>query len=78
MTAFLYKHADYVVSLGRLVASRYANGLFPRIYTTEDGRVYNVSWSSLDGQVQGHAAEVDTERQPSQGLISARGFLLTV
>lgn len=67
-----------MVSLGRLVASRYANGLFPRIYTTEDGRVYNVSWSSLDGQVQGHTAEVDTERQPSQGLISAGGFLLTV
>uniref|UniRef100_A0A8C0DGM1 von Willebrand factor A domain-containing protein 3B n=1 Tax=Balaenoptera musculus TaxID=9771 RepID=A0A8C0DGM1_BALMU len=32
---------DYVTSLGRLVASRYADGLFPRIYTTEDGRVYN-------------------------------------
>uniref|UniRef100_A0A8C6FGF1 Uncharacterized protein n=1 Tax=Moschus moschiferus TaxID=68415 RepID=A0A8C6FGF1_MOSMO len=32
---------DYVMSLGRLVASRYANGLFPRIYTMEDGRVYN-------------------------------------
>uniref|UniRef100_A0A8C6C4Q8 Uncharacterized protein n=4 Tax=Monodon monoceros TaxID=40151 RepID=A0A8C6C4Q8_MONMO len=28
---------DYVTSLGRLVASRYADGLFPRIYTTEDG-----------------------------------------
>ncbi|XP_070654353.1 von Willebrand factor A domain-containing protein 3B isoform X8 [Bos indicus] len=33
---------DYVMSLGRLVASRYADGLFPRIYTTEDGRVYNI------------------------------------
>ncbi|XP_059798750.1 von Willebrand factor A domain-containing protein 3B [Balaenoptera ricei] len=37
---------DYVTSLGRLVASRYADGLFPRIYTTEDGRVYNLTAKS--------------------------------
>ncbi|XP_022454823.1 LOW QUALITY PROTEIN: von Willebrand factor A domain-containing protein 3B [Delphinapterus leucas] len=37
---------DYVTSLGRLVASRYADGLFPRIYTTEDGRVYNLTATS--------------------------------
>ncbi|XP_065783522.1 von Willebrand factor A domain-containing protein 3B isoform X2 [Muntiacus reevesi] len=37
---------DYVMSLGRLVASRYANGLFPQIYTTEDGRVYNLTAKS--------------------------------
>uniref|UniRef100_A0A8C3VIR0 von Willebrand factor A domain-containing protein 3B n=1 Tax=Catagonus wagneri TaxID=51154 RepID=A0A8C3VIR0_9CETA len=34
---------DYVTSLGRLVSSRYADGLFPRIYRTEDGRVYNLT-----------------------------------
>uniref|UniRef100_A0A8C9KX12 von Willebrand factor A domain containing 3B n=1 Tax=Panthera tigris altaica TaxID=74533 RepID=A0A8C9KX12_PANTA len=32
---------DYVSSLGRLVASRYADGLFPQFYRPEDGRVYN-------------------------------------
>uniref|UniRef100_A0A8D1AG76 VWFA domain-containing protein n=1 Tax=Sus scrofa TaxID=9823 RepID=A0A8D1AG76_PIG len=34
---------DYVTSLGRLVSSRYADGLFPRIYRTEDGRAYNLT-----------------------------------
>nr|KAF6449352.1 von Willebrand factor A domain containing 3B [Rousettus aegyptiacus] len=37
---------DYVASLGRLVASRYAEGLFPRVYRAEDGTAYNVSRSS--------------------------------
>ncbi|KAG8509680.1 von Willebrand factor A domain-containing protein 3B [Galemys pyrenaicus] len=37
---------DYVISLGRLVASRYADGLFPRFYTAEDGRVYNLTAKS--------------------------------
>ncbi|KAF6270490.1 von Willebrand factor A domain containing 3B [Rhinolophus ferrumequinum] len=32
---------DYVTSLGRLVASRYADGLFPRVYRAEDGTAYN-------------------------------------
>uniref|UniRef100_A0A8C0LMA4 Uncharacterized protein n=1 Tax=Canis lupus dingo TaxID=286419 RepID=A0A8C0LMA4_CANLU len=32
---------DYVTSLGRLVASRYADGLFPQFCRPEDGRVYN-------------------------------------
>ncbi|PNJ08608.1 VWA3B isoform 10 [Pongo abelii] len=32
---------DYVASLGRPVASRYADGLFPQLCRTEDGRVYN-------------------------------------
>ncbi|XP_027476221.2 von Willebrand factor A domain-containing protein 3B isoform X6 [Zalophus californianus] len=34
---------DYVTSLGRLVASRYADGLFPQFYRPEDGRVYNLT-----------------------------------
>ncbi|XP_077605470.1 von Willebrand factor A domain-containing protein 3B [Crocuta crocuta] len=34
---------DYVTSLGRLVASRYADGLFPQFYRLEDGRVYNLT-----------------------------------
>uniref|UniRef100_A0A8D2CXU5 von Willebrand factor A domain containing 3B n=1 Tax=Sciurus vulgaris TaxID=55149 RepID=A0A8D2CXU5_SCIVU len=34
---------DYVTSLGRLVASRYADGLFPQFYRAEDGRVYNLT-----------------------------------
>lgn len=48
--ALLYKNADYVTSLGRLVASRYADGLFPRVYRAEDGTAYNVSGSPLEGQ----------------------------
>lgn len=32
------------------MASRYADGLFPQLYRAEDGRVYNVSQSSLDAQ----------------------------
>ncbi|XP_036080338.1 von Willebrand factor A domain-containing protein 3B isoform X2 [Rousettus aegyptiacus] len=34
---------DYVASLGRLVASRYAEGLFPRVYRAEDGTAYNLT-----------------------------------
>ncbi|XP_047378756.1 von Willebrand factor A domain-containing protein 3B isoform X2 [Sciurus carolinensis] len=34
---------DYVTSLGRLVASRYADGLFPQFYRAQDGRVYNLT-----------------------------------
>ncbi|KAF6270489.1 von Willebrand factor A domain containing 3B [Rhinolophus ferrumequinum] len=34
---------DYVTSLGRLVASRYADGLFPRVYRAEDGTAYNLT-----------------------------------
>nr|XP_006244922.1 von Willebrand factor A domain-containing protein 3B isoform X2 [Rattus norvegicus] len=37
---------DYVTSLRRLVASRYADGLFPRFYTAEDGRLYNLTAKS--------------------------------
>ncbi|XP_014647134.1 PREDICTED: von Willebrand factor A domain-containing protein 3B [Ceratotherium simum simum] len=37
---------DYVTSLGRLVASRYADGLFPRFYRAEDGKVYNLTAKS--------------------------------
>uniref|UniRef100_A0A2K5K5H8 VWFA domain-containing protein n=1 Tax=Colobus angolensis palliatus TaxID=336983 RepID=A0A2K5K5H8_COLAP len=37
---------DYVASLGRLVASRYADGLFPQLYRAEDGRVYNLTAKS--------------------------------
>ncbi|XP_055462912.1 von Willebrand factor A domain-containing protein 3B [Psammomys obesus] len=37
---------DYVTSLKRLVASRYADGLFPQFYTAEDGRVYNLTAKS--------------------------------
>ncbi|XP_052601105.1 von Willebrand factor A domain-containing protein 3B [Peromyscus californicus insignis] len=37
---------DYVTSLKRLVASRYADGLFPQFYTAEDGRLYNLTAKS--------------------------------
>ncbi|XP_011380274.1 von Willebrand factor A domain-containing protein 3B isoform X3 [Pteropus vampyrus] len=37
---------DYVISLGRLVASRYAEGLFPRVYRAEDGTAYNLTAKS--------------------------------
>ncbi|ELV11546.1 von Willebrand factor A domain-containing protein 3B [Tupaia chinensis] len=37
---------DYVTSLGRLVASRYADGLFPQFYVAEDNRVYNLTAKS--------------------------------
>ncbi|XP_048209451.1 von Willebrand factor A domain-containing protein 3B [Perognathus longimembris pacificus] len=37
---------DYVTSLGRLVTSRYAEGLFPRFCTTEDGKIYNLTAKS--------------------------------
>ncbi|XP_075418794.1 von Willebrand factor A domain-containing protein 3B [Tenrec ecaudatus] len=37
---------DYVTSLGRLVASRYADGLFPQFCRAEDGRVYNLTAKS--------------------------------
>ncbi|KAF6107079.1 von Willebrand factor A domain containing 3B [Phyllostomus discolor] len=32
---------DYVASLGRFVASRYAEGLFPQVCRAEDGTAYN-------------------------------------
>lgn len=34
---------DYVSILGKLVASRYANGLYRQYMTGEDGKLYNVS-----------------------------------
>ncbi|XP_042551295.1 von Willebrand factor A domain-containing protein 3B [Dipodomys spectabilis] len=37
---------DYVTSLGRLVTSRYAEGLFPQSFTTEDGKIYNLTAKS--------------------------------
>ncbi|XP_048666269.1 von Willebrand factor A domain-containing protein 3B-like isoform X2 [Marmota marmota marmota] len=37
---------DYVTSLRRPVASRYAVGLFPKFYRAEDGRVYNLTAKS--------------------------------
>uniref|UniRef100_G3UF69 von Willebrand factor A domain containing 3B n=1 Tax=Loxodonta africana TaxID=9785 RepID=G3UF69_LOXAF len=37
---------DYVTSLGRLVASRYADGLFLQFCRAEDGRVYNLTAKS--------------------------------
>ncbi|XP_042639416.1 von Willebrand factor A domain-containing protein 3B [Orycteropus afer afer] len=37
---------DYVTSLGRLVASRYADGLFPQFCRAEDGKVYNLTAKS--------------------------------
>ncbi|CAH7228969.1 Vwa3b [Phodopus roborovskii] len=37
---------DYVTSLRRLVASRYADGLFPQFYTAEDGKLYNLTAKS--------------------------------
>ncbi|XP_037592865.1 von Willebrand factor A domain-containing protein 3B isoform X2 [Cebus imitator] len=42
-----FPHCEgYVASLGRLVASRYADGLFPQLYRAEDGRVYNLTAKS--------------------------------
>ncbi|XP_060269934.1 von Willebrand factor A domain-containing protein 3B isoform X7 [Ovis aries] len=63
---------DYVVSLGRLVASRYANGLFPRIYTTEDGRVYNLTAKSeLISQYMEHLTQaVESYKQRMDWLTS--------
>ncbi|XP_019340655.1 von Willebrand factor A domain-containing protein 3B isoform X2 [Alligator mississippiensis] len=34
---------DYVSTLGKLVASRYADGLFPQYMRAQDGRVYNLT-----------------------------------
>ncbi|NWW91524.1 VWA3B protein, partial [Rhynochetos jubatus] len=34
---------DYVTTLGKLVASRYADGLFPQYKRTQDGSVYNLT-----------------------------------
>ena len=38
---------DYVTTLGKLVASRYADGLFPQYKRAHDGSVYNVSVPDL-------------------------------
>ncbi|XP_055256086.1 von Willebrand factor A domain-containing protein 3B isoform X5 [Moschus berezovskii] len=63
---------DYVMSLGRLVASRYANGLFPRIYTMEDGRVYNLTAKSeLITQYMEHLTQaVESYKQRMDWLTS--------
>ncbi|KAB0361418.1 hypothetical protein FD754_005574 [Muntiacus muntjak] len=63
---------DYVMSLGRLVASRYANGLFPQIYTTEDGRVYNLTAKSeLISQYMEHLTQaVESYKQRMDWLTS--------
>uniref|UniRef100_A0A8D0GK51 Uncharacterized protein n=1 Tax=Sphenodon punctatus TaxID=8508 RepID=A0A8D0GK51_SPHPU len=37
---------DYVSTLGKLVASRYANGLFRQYLRAQDGRLYNVSMNN--------------------------------
>ncbi|XP_066123884.1 LOW QUALITY PROTEIN: von Willebrand factor A domain-containing protein 3B [Saccopteryx bilineata] len=37
---------DYVSSLGKVVASRYADGLFPQVYRAEDGTAYNLTAKS--------------------------------
>ncbi|XP_075348041.1 von Willebrand factor A domain-containing protein 3B [Mycteria americana] len=34
---------DYVITLGKLVASRYADGLFPQYKRAQDGSVYNLT-----------------------------------
>ncbi|NXE50932.1 VWA3B protein, partial [Casuarius casuarius] len=34
---------DYVTTLGRLVSSRYADGLFPQYMRAQDGSVYNLT-----------------------------------
>ncbi|NXI61800.1 VWA3B protein, partial [Anseranas semipalmata] len=34
---------DYVTTLGKLVASRYADGLFPQYVRAQDGSVYNLT-----------------------------------
>ncbi|XP_074839385.1 von Willebrand factor A domain-containing protein 3B [Carettochelys insculpta] len=34
---------DYVSTLGKFVASRYADGLFPQYFRARDGRVYNLT-----------------------------------
>lgn len=49
---------DYVTSLGRPVASRYADGLFPQFYRAEDGRVYNLTAKAeLISRFAGHLAQ---------------------
>ncbi|KFO25171.1 von Willebrand factor A domain-containing protein 3B [Fukomys damarensis] len=55
---FLHKNADYVTSLGRPVASRYADGLFPQFHRAEDGQVYNLTAKSeLIYQLVEHLAQ---------------------
>lgn len=49
---------DYVTSLGRPVASRYADGLFPQFHRAEDGQVYNLTAKSeLIYQLVEHLAQ---------------------
>ncbi|XP_023573310.1 von Willebrand factor A domain-containing protein 3B isoform X2 [Octodon degus] len=63
---------DYVSSLGRSVASRYADGLFPQIYGAEDGRVYNLTAKSeLIRQLVDHLAQaVESYKQRMDWLTS--------
>nr|XP_058934480.1 von Willebrand factor A domain-containing protein 3B-like isoform X2 [Kogia breviceps] len=71
---------DYVTSLGRLVASRHADGLFPRIYTTEDGRVYNLTAKSeLIYQYVEHLTQaVESYKQRMDWLTSNSGQIFGV
>ncbi|KAM6180288.1 von Willebrand factor A domain-containing protein 3B [Erethizon dorsatum] len=63
---------DYVTSLGRPVASRYADGLFPQFYRAEDGRVYNLTAKSeLIHQLVEHLAQaVESYKQRMDWLTS--------
>lgn len=40
-------YVDYVTTLGKPVASRYADGLFPQYKRAQDGSVYNVSVADM-------------------------------
>uniref|UniRef100_A0A0P6K2C8 von Willebrand factor A domain-containing protein 3B n=1 Tax=Heterocephalus glaber TaxID=10181 RepID=A0A0P6K2C8_HETGA len=63
---------DYVTSLGRPVASRYADGLFPQFHRAEDGRVYNLTANSeLIYQLVGHLAQaVESYKRRMEWLTS--------
>ncbi|KAK2499358.1 hypothetical protein MC885_018331 [Smutsia gigantea] len=63
---------DYVTSLGRFVASRYADGLFPRFYRAGDGRVYNLTAKSeLIHEFVGHLTQaVESYKQRMDWLTS--------
>uniref|UniRef100_A0A8C9P6R0 Uncharacterized protein n=1 Tax=Spermophilus dauricus TaxID=99837 RepID=A0A8C9P6R0_SPEDA len=58
---------DYVASLRRPVASRYAVGLFPQFYRAEDGRVYN-GYS--------RACEMARTRDPGDPTVHSRCLVL--
>lgn len=63
MVMVFFENAAYVTSLGRFVASRYADGLFPRVYRAEDGTAYNVSGNPLRDRPCDHCRGLERPMQ---------------